>query len=177
MFRIDTATAAASLPAPGAAGTPGYFTNGNPTTGVPPTTISADFLNLVQEEIMSVLAAAGIAESKTATNQLLTALGALFLPLAGLSATLAVPGGITIGGLVLKWGLFTTSSSGFTNLRFTAFPTALLLPFGTQMGSTPAIYSPQFNLAGATSTTIPTAAIGTDSGYHACSIAYLLLGH
>jgi hypothetical protein len=35
MYRIDDATAATLLPAPEAAGTEGYFTEGNPTAGTP----------------------------------------------------------------------------------------------------------------------------------------------
>lgn len=71
MFRIDNSTAAASKPAPAAAGTPGYFTEGNPVGGVAPTVLSADFMNSVQEELMSLLTDAGVTPDKTATNQIL----------------------------------------------------------------------------------------------------------
>lgn len=71
MFRIDNASADASLPSPAAAGTQGYWTNGNPGTGSPPTIIDGDWLNRVQEEICSIIAAqSAITLSKTAYNQL-----------------------------------------------------------------------------------------------------------
>lgn len=83
MFRIDTDTAAGALPAPAAAGTPGYFTNGDPLTGTPATTVSADFLNMIQEELMSILASAGISPAKDNHGQVLEALQNLFAPLQG----------------------------------------------------------------------------------------------
>lgn len=73
MFRIDNSTAAASLPTPAAAGTPGYFTDGVPGTTAA-TVVPADWLNLVQEEIISAVTAAGISLSKTTRNQLLQAI-------------------------------------------------------------------------------------------------------
>jgi hypothetical protein len=77
MFRIDVPSAAASLPSPSAAGTPGYFTGGNPGVGTPATVVSADWLNLVQEELLSVLTAASVTPSKTTRNQLLTSINTL----------------------------------------------------------------------------------------------------
>lgn len=84
MFRIDNDTAIAVKPAPAAAGTPGYFTNGDPVGGVEATVLEADWLNNVQEELISVLAAAGIAPDKANAAQLLAALRA-----AGVFETLA----------------------------------------------------------------------------------------
>lgn len=74
MYRIDTTSAAASRPAPEAAGLAGYFTEGNPQTATPPTTVSADWLNGIQEELLSILVAAGITPSKTNLGQVLAAL-------------------------------------------------------------------------------------------------------
>lgn len=74
MFRIDDATAASSLPAPEAAGAEGYWTEGNPATGIPATLVRASFLNMIQEEIRSVVVAGGLTPSKTAYDQLLTAI-------------------------------------------------------------------------------------------------------
>lgn len=70
MFRIDHPTAAVSLPAPAAAGTPGFFTEGNPTSGTPATVVTADWANLIQEEILNVLLAAGITPNKASRTQL-----------------------------------------------------------------------------------------------------------
>lgn len=77
MFRIDDATAAVALPTPGAAGTPGYFTEGNPGLGAPATKVTGDWLNMVQEEIANVVTGAGGALSKTTFNQLFTAIQTL----------------------------------------------------------------------------------------------------
>ena len=79
MHRIDSSGTLASLPAPAAPGaTAGYFTGGNPGLGQAATIVSADWLNAVQEELLAVMAAAGVAPSKTTRNQLLTSLEKLF---------------------------------------------------------------------------------------------------
>lgn len=46
------------------------FTEGNPSTGVPATEVTADFLNALQEEIIEVLTEAGITPLKTDNTQL-----------------------------------------------------------------------------------------------------------
>lgn len=74
MFAIDDATAVAALPTPEAAGTPGYWTEGNPGTGVPATYVRASFLNMLQQELLNVVTGAGLTPSKTTYNQLLLAL-------------------------------------------------------------------------------------------------------
>jgi hypothetical protein len=77
MFRIDDATAANSLPAPEAAGTEGYFTEGNPATGTPATNVRGSWLNMIQEELRAIVIAGGGTPSKTTYNQVLTAIQAL----------------------------------------------------------------------------------------------------
>jgi hypothetical protein len=74
MFRIDDATAATSLPTPEAAGTEGYWTEGNPATGVPATLERASWFNMIQEELRAVVVAAGLTPSKTTYNQVLSAI-------------------------------------------------------------------------------------------------------
>lgn len=54
------------------------FTEGNPTTAVPATDVTDDWLNDVQEELISILAAAGITPVKGDQNQVLEALEALY---------------------------------------------------------------------------------------------------
>jgi hypothetical protein len=83
MFRIDDATAATSLPAPEAAGTEGYFTEGNPTAGTPATNVRGSWLNMIQEELCAILAAAGITRSKTSYNQVNAALQKMYSPVIG----------------------------------------------------------------------------------------------
>ena len=78
MFRVDNSTAAAALPTPSPAGTPGYFTGGDLVSGIPATIVEADFLNMLQEELITPITAAGIALSKTNHGQLLAALQLLF---------------------------------------------------------------------------------------------------
>lgn len=77
MYQIDVPSAVAALPAPAALGTPGYFTDGSVAGGVPPTVVTADWLNAVMLELVNVVAAGGLAPSKVATNQLLLAIQAL----------------------------------------------------------------------------------------------------
>ncbi|MBB3256850.1 hypothetical protein F4827_001696 [Paraburkholderia bannensis] len=74
MFQTDQSTAASSLPAPAAAGTQGYFTNGNPVSGVPATILDADFMNMIMMELVNVVLGAGIPLSKTTYNQVLSAI-------------------------------------------------------------------------------------------------------
>ena len=76
MFRTDVTTATASLPTPAAPGTAGFFTNGNPALGIPATVVDQDWLNRIQEEILSVLTAAGVTPVKSNYSQLLAAIKA-----------------------------------------------------------------------------------------------------
>ncbi|WP_157661501.1 hypothetical protein [Burkholderia ubonensis] len=69
MYRIDDATAATSLPAPEAAGTEGYYTEGSPVAGTPATNVRASWLNMIQEELRAVVVAGGLTPSKTAYTQ------------------------------------------------------------------------------------------------------------
>lgn len=74
MFQIDNSTAVAAIPAPTPAGSAGYFTDGNPTTGVSATILPAEFMNMLMMENMNILAAAGIAPAKGQYNQLALAI-------------------------------------------------------------------------------------------------------
>lgn len=82
MQRIIDPTAVASLPTPPAlTGVSGYFTEGSP--GVTPATdVRGWWLDMMQEEFMSFLAAAGITPDTTATNfnQVLKSSARLFSP-------------------------------------------------------------------------------------------------
>lgn len=104
MFRTDQNTAVTSLPVPAPAGTPGFFTGGNPATGQAATILDADWLNMVQEELMSVLAAASITPSKTTYTQIVAAIRALIASSVGVikgiarftsSTSFTVPAGVT----------------------------------------------------------------------------------
>lgn len=77
MHRIDATNAVSVMPTPNTAGTPGYFNHGNPSTGANFTTVTSDWCNAVQEELMSVITAAGITADKTQQGQLLAAIQSL----------------------------------------------------------------------------------------------------
>ncbi|MET3132226.1 hypothetical protein AAKU55_002496 [Oxalobacteraceae bacterium GrIS 1.11] len=82
MRRIDDPSASPVLPAPEAAGTEGYFTEGAP--GVTPATlVRASFLNMVQEELRNIVVAGGLIPAKTVYNQVLSAIKALVQQSAG----------------------------------------------------------------------------------------------
>ena len=76
MHRIDTSTAQVDKFGAGKNG----FTGGNPQTGELPTALDADFFDSVQEEIASLIEAAGISLSKASNNQLLSAVIGLVGP-------------------------------------------------------------------------------------------------
>lgn len=78
MFRIDNNTAVGVKPVPQAAGVPGFFTRGDPVGGIPATVVTADWANSIQEELISVLAAANVVPDKATPNQVLAALNSLF---------------------------------------------------------------------------------------------------
>lgn len=69
MHRIDHSTANATLPAPEAAGSPGYFKKGE-VGASSATVVSADWANAMQEELAYVITQAGLALSKTDNTQL-----------------------------------------------------------------------------------------------------------
>jgi len=80
MFRVDDPSAVASMPALLAAGVPGFFGRGDPGNGVRPTVLTVDWANIVQEELVAIVAAAGISLDKPDLNQVLDALRVLFNP-------------------------------------------------------------------------------------------------
>jgi len=144
MFRIDGPTAAATLPAPAAvSGTPGYFSDGDPLTSTPPTTVTNDWANMVQEELIGVVVAGGGTPSKTDHTQLLTALQTLFVAAGGGTGVHIGTDQISLplaGGFVLKAGVGsiaggTTSRNGTTNFD-TAFPTTCWAVVATSQGQT-----------------------------------------
>lgn len=67
MHRIDSSTATPD----------NRFTEGDPTIPIPATTVRAAWLNSVQEELIAILAAAGIAPDKAKNTQVVDAINAL----------------------------------------------------------------------------------------------------
>lgn len=72
------------------------FTEGNPTKGLMATTVTADWCNALQEEVIAVLNAANIEPNKANNTQLLAA----FRVLLGDDKTITAAGGLTGGGVV-----------------------------------------------------------------------------
>ncbi|WP_175980070.1 hypothetical protein [Caballeronia zhejiangensis] len=120
MFQTDQATAATSLPTPSAAGTPGYFTNGNPASGVAATILDADFMNMVMMELVNVVTGAGLTPSKTANNQILAAIRAL-TPGRLIRETLYINNGGTQQVSVNGGAFTTTGATTWTPLSGTSY--------------------------------------------------------
>jgi hypothetical protein len=72
MYQIDNATAAETMPTPGASGPNpnGFFTVGNPATSTPATIVDADWLNAVQDELCTAVTVMGGTLAKTNSSQL-----------------------------------------------------------------------------------------------------------
>jgi len=89
MERIDAYGAVEVMPVPAATGAiAGFFTEGDPSTGVPATRVSADWLNNMQEELAGVIEAMGLTLDKADPTQLLAALMIMTgIPSAPLSVT------------------------------------------------------------------------------------------
>ncbi len=76
MFRIDHDDAAVALPTPAAAGSAGYYTDGDPAVGTAATVVTADHLNAIQEELCYAIDdIGGETLSKTDRTQLGTVIG------------------------------------------------------------------------------------------------------
>lgn len=86
MYQIDNSTAAATQPASTAAGTAGFFTDGNAATGVAATVLPAEFMNALMLETLNVITAAGITPSKSTFTQLRDAIRTLVQQGSGLYA-------------------------------------------------------------------------------------------
>ena len=88
MHRIDTSTA-----------TPDHkFTEGDPTIPVAATTVSAPWLNAVQEELVAVITGVGLELKKSDNGQLWQAISQLITNAKPGLATKAKPGLVQVGG-------------------------------------------------------------------------------
>jgi hypothetical protein len=77
MYQFDDPTAVATRPAATAAGTAGWFQDGNPALGTPASIMRSEFMNMVMAEMLGVLAAGGVTPSKSASNQLALAINTM----------------------------------------------------------------------------------------------------
>ena len=116
MHRIDTSTA-----------TPDHkFTEGNPAVPVAATTVSAAWLNAVQEELVAVITGAGLELKKSDNGQLRQAIGQLITSARPGLATKAKPGLVQVGG-----GLDVTAKGLLSVLTATLAQNGIMRPDGT----------------------------------------------
>jgi hypothetical protein len=138
MFQIDVASAAQTMPERGAAGTAGFFTEGDAVGGTQATVLSADFVNAVMMELLNILVGVGLTPSKTDDTQLQKSLPRI----QGNSASFP-------SGLILNWGVGVHADN--TGVLVVSYDR----PYGT--GSL-------FTLASNRAGSPPTAFHGTDAG-------------
>ena len=116
MHRIDTATA-----------TPDHkFTEGDPAVPVAATTVSAEWLNAVQEELVAVITGARLELKKSDNGQLWQAISQLITNAKPGLATKAKPGLVQVGG-----GLNITPEGLLSVLAATLAQNGIMRPDGT----------------------------------------------
>ncbi|QUO26178.1 hypothetical protein KEH57_04425 [Burkholderia cenocepacia] len=122
MYQIDASGAAISQPTPAPAGTPGWWTNGNPATATPATVLDADWFNAVQAELLAFLSAASITPAKGTNNQVLAAAQLLFATVSGNTSQAFNVAQAVLNTQALRLDQFTGSISnpGFLAIPFTA---------------------------------------------------------
>lgn len=120
MHRIDVPSAATSLPAPSAYGTPGYFQEGNPLTGVDATIVDEDWTNAVQEELVAIVLAAGIALDKTNRGQVLAAIRSLIGTIPHGLQTISATGWFTVPAAVIEVEIWAGGSGSWASLSGTS---------------------------------------------------------
>lgn len=118
MQRVTRSTAVAVLPAPPAgAGSPGYFTGGDAGTGTSATVPGYEWFNMIQEEMMAVVLAAGLTPSSGDLTQLLEAIR--FLVAVGTvptGAMLPFPGTTAPPGWAKANGILVPRTGGWADL-------------------------------------------------------------
>lgn len=82
MFQIDNDTSSQNMPAPTAAGHPGFFVDGDPAKGLAATILPAEFMNMLMMEFVNLVKMAGLTPSKADYTQLSQALPILIARLA-----------------------------------------------------------------------------------------------
>ena len=116
MHRIDTSTA-----------TPDHkFTEGDPAVPVAATTVSAEWLNAVQEELVAVITGVGLELKKSDNGQLWQAISQLITNAKPGLATKAKPGLVQVGG-----GLDVTAKGLLSVLTATLAQNGIMRPDGT----------------------------------------------
>lgn len=109
MHKPDHDSAVAVRPATAAAGTPGWFQNGDPAEGIRGTVLDADFLNDLVANLLAVLTAGGVTPVKGEDNNLRDAILAMIaggtVPVGAIvsfAATAAPTGYVKANGVLLS---------------------------------------------------------------------------
>lgn len=105
MYFVDNGSAVPVMPQvkPVSSITPQFFTEGG--NGVPPTWPGPDWFNIFQNELLNVLAAAGINPDKTDHAQLVAAMKKLFLSRTNPGADIKADGAAAIAAFLSNLGL------------------------------------------------------------------------
>jgi hypothetical protein len=159
MYRIDNDTAAASLSSPTALGLPGYFQDGNPSSGIEATDVDAEWLNMVQEEISNVIEdsdAGNTALSKASRTQLKDSIKAMI--------TAGVGGG---GGSVIQLPMNRVAPQWVSN-------TQVKIPSGFKCVDTTGLVTLNFGSDATVSISSAGIANGLDAGAVAANTQYYL---
>lgn len=118
MYQYDDPTTVATIPASTTPGTPGFFTDGNPGTGLPATILHAEFMNMLMMEISNAVTGSGLTLSKSANNQLATAIAT------SVSAA-TVYGGVSLATSLLNYiGRVVNSISALRAISHTSYTVA-----------------------------------------------------
>ena len=126
MDRAYASGASASAPTAPASPSVGYPTAGNPGSGVPATKPGPWWYHMVTEELRAVVAAAGLTPAQTDVTQLLQALPAAIASRPEMSKSHAANGYQKFpGGIIIQWGLTSTTPSGSSVTFPIAFPSSV----------------------------------------------------
>ncbi|MFV3377319.1 beta strand repeat-containing protein [Pseudomonas sp. NY11226] len=156
MFRVDNDSAVAIMPAATSAGTPGYFTDGNPATGQPATVLAAEFMNMVMMELANLVTDSGQTLTKNDYKQVSKAVQAMIANLSTVTwdkvtnkpTDWAVAGKTTLTGAVTLASTLTVAGVSTLNSTLTvAGATTLKTTLGVTGAAT---LSSTLSVAGAT---------------------------
>lgn len=166
----------------------GEFHSGNVLTGTRGTIVTPEWLTnmqdatrSMQQELIAILAAAGVTPSAETTNQILNALQSLFWGTGSFGNTGYIRLPLIVGGvkriLIINWGQGSTTSDGNVTVTLpAAFPTQAMCAFLTNnAGTTPSGFGGvSVNLT--TITLYSSSASGVASG-PGVSYGYLAMGY
>lgn len=171
MQRVTRSTAVAVLPAPPAgAGSPGYFTGGDAGTGTSATVPGYEWFNMIQEELMSVVLAAGLTPSAASVDQLLIAIQSLVA--AGTvptGAMLPFPGTVAPSGWAKLNGILVPRTGGWADLYAFAVASGNIVSDAAWLAGRPGSFSTG---DGSTTFRIPERRGLFDRGFHDGSGTY-----